>query len=274
MRLEHLLQGSAAGGGGLGVALPAAPEVGDLAGPGLAFDDTEIVARRRRSGEAQDLNRHRGAGFVDDLALVAGQGAHAPPFAAGDEDVADLQRTPLHQGGGHGAAALLHLRLDDHALGAALGIGLEIEELRLQEDDFLQLLQVGPFLGRNLDRQDIASHLLERHVVLQQIGAHPPGVGIGAIDLVDGDDDRDLRRLGMVDGLHGLRHDAVVGGDDEDDDVGHLGAARPHLREGGVAGGIDEGDLAARGARYLIGADVLGDAARLLGGDVGLAQGI
>ena len=33
-----------------------------------------------------------------------------------------------------------------------------------------------------------------------------------------------MRGLGVVDGFHGLRHDAVVGGDHEDRDVGEFGA--------------------------------------------------
>ncbi len=72
----------------------------------------------------------------------------------------------------------------------------------------------------------------------------------------------------MVDRLDRLRHDAVVGGDDEHDDVGRLGAAGTHLRERGVAGRVDERELVTV-AVDLVGADVLGDAARLAGDDVG-----
>ena len=52
--------------------------------------------------------------------------------------------------------------------------------------------------------------------------------------------------LGVVDRLVGLRHDAVVGGDHQHDDVGDVGAAGAHLGEGGVAGGVEEGDRLAR----------------------------
>ena len=78
----------------------------------------------------------------------------------------------------------------------------------------------------------------------------------------------------MVDGLDRLRHDAVVGRDHEHDDVRHLGAAGAHGGERLVAGRIDEGDLVAQRRRDLIGADVLGDAARLAGHHVGLADGV
>ena len=42
----------------------------------------------------------------------------------------------------------------------------------------------------------------------------------------------------MIDGLNGLRHDAVVGGDHQNGDVRHLRAARPHRREGFMTGRI------------------------------------
>ena len=96
-------------------------------------------------------------------------------------------------------------------------------------------------------------------------------VGVGQVDLVDGDDERHAGGLGVVDGFLGLRHDAVVGGDDDDGDVGDLGAAGPHLGERLVAGRVEEGD---RPAAVLDapGADDLRDAAGFGGGDVALAN--
>ena len=55
-----------------------------------------------------------------------------------------------------------------------------------------------------------------------------------------------LGGLGVVDRLDRLGHDAVVGRHHQDDDVGDLGAARAHGREGLVAGGVEEGDRLAR----------------------------
>ena len=78
----------------------------------------------------------------------------------------------------------------------------------------------------------------------------------------------------MIDGLDGLRHDAVVGRHHQDHDVGDVGAAGAHGREGGVAGGVEEGDALAVLQAHLIGADVLGDAAVLAAGHVGGAQGV
>ena len=81
----------------------------------------------------------------------------------------------------------------------------------------------------------------------------------------------------MVDGLDGLRHHAVIGGDHENRDVGELGTAGTHGGECLVARGVEERDLALLAFQidgHLIGADALGDAAGLAGDDVGLADGV
>ena len=114
--------------------------------------------------------------------------------------------------------------------------------------------------------------LLDHDLVLQQLLAHAVGLGVGLVHLVDGDDDRHLRRLGMADRLDRLLLDAVIGRDHQHDDVGDVGAARAHRGEGLVAGRVDEGDALAGFQRDLIGADMLGDAAGLAAGDIGAAQ--
>ena len=75
----------------------------------------------------------------------------------------------------------------------------------------------------------------------------------------------------MVDGLDGLRHHAVVRRHHEDGDVRGLRAAGAHGGKRLVARGVEEGDLLAADL-HGIGADVLGDAARLARGDAGLAD--
>ena len=126
-------------------------------------------------------------------------------------------------------------------------------------------------LGRDLAEDGVAAPLLGRDALLGELGADLFRVGALFVDLVDGDQHRHVGGAGVVDRLLGLRHDAVVGGDDDDGDVGDLGAAGAHRREGGVAGRVEEGDRLLV-VVDLVGADVLGDAAGLAGGDLGLAD--
>ena len=97
---------------------------------------------------------------------------------------------------------------------------------------------------------------------------HAFGVRVFAVDLVDRHHDRDTRSLRMLDRLVGLRHHSVVRRNDQDHDVGHPRPARPHRGERRVAGGVEKGERSAFG-RDVVGADVLGDAARLSASHVG-----
>ena len=245
------------------LALLAGAIVGDFAGARLVVDDREPVAGVRRAVEAEHLDRGRGAGFANRLAGIGDERAHAAPFGAGDDDLAAAQRAALDQHGRDRAAAAVELRLDHGAFGGPLRVGLEVEDFGLQRDSFEQLVEVELLGRRHLDVEDVAAERFDLHFVLQELGAHALGLRVRLVDLVDRDDHRDLRGLGVIDRLDRLRHHAVIGRDHQDHKIGHLGAARAHRREGGVAGRIDEGDLAALGRGHLIGADMLGDAAVL-----------
>ncbi len=119
----------------------------------------------------------------------------------------------------------------------------------------------------------MSAPLLGDDAVLGELLAHAGGVGSGLVDLVHGHDDGHACGLGVVDGLDSLRHDAVVGSHDKNDDVGHLGTTGTHGREGLVTGGVDEGDGATVNLD-LRGTDGLRDAAGLALGDAGVADGV
>ena len=144
-----------------------------------------------------------------------------------------------------GAAAAFELGFEHDAFGRRGRVSLEVEQLGLQQDRFLELVEIGLLQRRDLDVEHVAAHLLDHQLVLQQFLADALGLGVGPVDLVDRDDDRHLGRLGMADRLDRLLHDPVIGGDDQHDDVGGIGAARPHRGKGLVAGRVDKGDLLA-----------------------------
>ena len=146
------------------------------------------------------------------------------------------------------------------------GIRLEVADLGDEKNHLQQELEVLLLLRRHLDHDGLATPCFWREAEVGKLLLHPLGIRIGLVDLVDRDEDRHAGRLGVVDGLLRLWHDAIVGRDNQDDDVGDTGAARAHHRERFVTGSIQEDDVA---VVHLDGvsADVLGDAACLAFGD-------
>ena len=72
----------------------------------------------------------------------------------------------------------------------------------------------------------------------------------------------------MLNGLFGLRHDAVIGGHNNNHDIRDLGAARPHGGKRRVSRSIQKGNRAMIG-NHLISPDMLGNSSRFTGSDPG-----
>ena len=77
----------------------------------------------------------------------------------------------------------------------------------------------------------------------------------------------------MVNRFEGLGHHAVVGRDDEHDDIGHFCAAGTHTSKRLMTGSVDEYNLAAI-LFDVISTDVLRDTTGFAAGHVGLANSV
>ena len=246
---------------------------GQLTGQTLVLNSLEQVAGLGHGGQAGDLHRGRGAGIAQQLALVAAHGAHAAHSGTGNDHIAGVQGAVLHQNGGNGALALVQTGLDDRTLGAAVGVCLQLHDLSFQSNALQQVVDAHAGQGRHRDAGHIAAPVLGDDAVLGQAFHHALGVCSGLIHLVHCHDNLDVCSLGVVDGLDGLGHDAVVGSNHQNGDIGHVGTAGTHGGERLVARGIQEGDEAVVDLD-LICTDGLRDAAGLACGNVGLADGI
>ena len=189
-----------------------------------------------------------------------------------------MQGTLLDQHGGHGSTALVQSGLDGGSSSVHVGIGPQIQVgISRQENGFEQLIDVGAHLGGDVDEHGVAAVLLGNQTELGQLSTNLFGVGPVHIDLVDRHDNRHMRRLGVVDGLDRLGHNAVIRSNDQNRHVGQLGTSGSHGREGLVTRGIQEGDLAILALQLdggLVGTDPLGDATGLACRGVGLPDGI
>ena len=172
-----------------------------LAGDALVLDDAQQLAGSRRLVEAEDLDRHARPGLADALAVVVVQRLDLAPGVRRDDGVADVQRASLDEHRGHRAAADVQPRLDDHAAGGRVRIGLQLEHVGLQQQHLEQLVEVLLGLRRDVDEDRLAAPLLGLQAVVDELGAHLLGLRVRPVDLVDGDDDRHAGGARVVDRL-------------------------------------------------------------------------
>ena len=118
------------------------------------------------------------------------------------------------------------------------GLGLLLVRIGDEADHLFEGVEVETLLGGDFDELGVATLVGRLNAAGGELLDDLGRVCVGLVDLVDGDDDRHLGGAGVVDGLKGLGHDAVVGCDDDDNDVGHLGSAGTHAGEGFVARGV------------------------------------
>ncbi len=191
---------------------------------------------------------------------------------ADDEDVALAQGAVLDQHSGNRTPAHVELGFDHRPACRPVRVGPQFQKFGLKRDRFQQVIKPEPGLRRNLDVLHFAGHGFHNDFMLQKVGADLLRVRLVLVDLVDRHDHRHLGGLGVVDRLDRLRHHGVICCDHQHHDVRHLGPARAHGGEGRVAGRVEEGDQLAIGRLHLVGADMLGDAARFARDDTGLAD--
>ena len=217
----------------------------------------DLVARGGHVIKAHDLHRRGGTRGFHALATVVDHSPHTAGGQAGDDVVAHVQGTVLHQHGGQGTAGFIQLGLDNDATAQPVGIGAQLHHVRLQEDHFQQLIHAHAGLGADGHHDGLAAPVLAHHVVLGELLLDLVGIGAFLVHFVDGNNDGHLGGLGMVDGLNGLGHHAVVGGHHQHGDVRSLGAPGAHGGKRLMAGRIQEGDGAAVDL-HGIGADCAG----------------
>ena len=112
--------------GQLGRTLGGLTLLGDLTCGTVIGGHQEQVACGRHGGQTQHLHRGGRTGFLHVVAVLVEHGADTTVGGAGNDGIADVEGTGLHQHGSHGATALVKSGFD----GGATGVGRLDEDIR------------------------------------------------------------------------------------------------------------------------------------------------
>src|SRR5688572_5199194 len=237
-------------------------------------DGLERIPRLRQAGQAEHFHWRRRSGRLRRTSAIVDECADSADHRASNEVVPDAERAVLHQHSRHRTASAIQLGLEHRTRRAALRVRAQLEDVSRQQNHLEQLIEVLPLLGRDGHHHGLAAPVFRHEIQLCQLTLDVVGVHAWLVDLVDRHDDGHVRSLGVIDRFARLRHDAVIGGDDQDDDIGDLGAARTHQRKRFVTWRVEEDDAAVIADVDVVSADVLSDTASFAFGDFGFADGV
>ena len=162
-----------------------------------------------------------------------------------------LKRAVLHQHRGHRSAAAIEFGFEHHAGRGAFRSRLQLRRSATRQIISISRLRFVFFFAETSTNTVLPPQSSGHQAAIGELLLHAIGHGVGLVDLVDRDDDRNFGGVRVIDGFERLRHHAVIGSHDQHDDVGGLGAARTHAGEGFVTRRIEEHDLAPEGGDSL-----------------------
>jgi hypothetical protein len=113
--------------------------LGEIAGGAFVVHDAEFLTGIRDPVQAEDLHGDGRRGFLEALALFVDERAGLAVILAADDDIAETQRAFAHEHGGHRTAGF-DAGFDDIALGIAVGVRLQLQQVGLEQNHFEQLV--------------------------------------------------------------------------------------------------------------------------------------
>ena len=203
--------------------------------------------------------------------MIVEHGADLAVHRADHEEVADVQRAVLYQQRRHRTAALVDSRFKDGAASLSIGIGFQLTHIGDQQNHFQQLVDILFGLGGDFHHYRVAAPFFGHQSAVGQLALDALGIGVGLVDFIESDDDRNFGGTRVIDGFLGLRHHTVVRTNHQHYDVGYFCAACAHAGKGFVTRGVDEDDALRPGVRFVC-PDVLGDASGFAASHVGGAD--
>ena len=147
---------------------------------------------------------------------------------AANEGQANTESSLPDDDGGDGATAGDHAGLDDGGARRCFGVGFELKNFGLKGHGLQKTVDAETGFGRDLHAFGIATPFDRHETDVLKLGFDPHDVGGWQVTFVDRHHDGDVGGLGVSQGFLCLRHDAVVRSNNENDDVGDIGAAGTH----------------------------------------------
>ena len=145
--------------------------------------------------------------------------ADFPCASAGNDKVADVQRTVLYEDGCKRSFAFVKFRLDNAAFCGAVRVCFQFQNIGHEKYRFQKFVHAFSRFRADVYDGSRAAPRFGNEIVFGELLQNSFGLCARFVDFVYGDDNRNAGGFRVVDCLDRLRHNAVVCCNDDDRDV-------------------------------------------------------
>ena len=211
----------------------------------LLLEDAELITCTRNGLQAKDLNCVRRTSSLNVIALRIEHCTDAAKCHTSNKSVADVERTARNQNSSNRAATTVKLSLKNVTRSKGVWVSLQLKDICLKNNGLEKIIDAQILLSRDVNKHVLSAPLLRNYSILGELLADAGRICAWLINLVDSNYDWNTCSLCVVNRLNGLRHNAVVCSNNQNDNVGDLCTTSTHCGKGLVTWGINEGDLTA-----------------------------
>ena len=165
---------------------------------------------------------------------------HLTVVSTCEDNVTLLERTVAYEHCCYITTTLVQRRFNDCTDSLAVGVCLEFEHFCFEKHLLKEFVHTDTLLCRDILALVLTAPLFHEEVHLCETFLNLIGVSGGLINLIDGKDDGHTRCNSVVDCFLRLRHDVVIGSNNDDSHVRYLSTASTHRCKRFVTGSIEE----------------------------------
>ena len=194
----------------------------------LVTYDGYFVTGSRNTGQPQDFHWNGRTRFQHFLTQFVTHRANATVFETTQNDVALVQSTFANQNGCNRTTTFIQEGFDYRAARHTFTNRFQLQNFSLKQDGVQQVVDTGTRFCRYRDELCFTAPLFRHNAVLGQFVLHAIHIGFWLIDFVDCNNQRHLRRFRVLDSFNGLWHHAIVGSNNQNNDIRCLSTTSTH----------------------------------------------
>src|SRR5687768_1240681 len=189
----------------------------------FVFVNLELLTSLRRTIQTKNKDRSRRTGMVNFFISFIHHGFYTTIMLSTHYKVSRMQRTVLHKYCCYVTASFIKCSFNDSSCCFSFSICFQVEQFGFKQDLFQKQIYIQTLLGRKFLALEFTTPLFNEDVHASKLLVYLLRICSILIYLVDSKYHWNTSCLRVADGLTSLRHDSIVGCDNDHSNICYFG---------------------------------------------------